>query len=76
MRWTEPWYSAYALVGMMVLGVAPILIPLTVEQGGGGEPADRDRLSIGFGGVWVGAAPYLSALTSASSKRCSIITGV
>lgn len=34
MRWTEPWYAAYALVGMMVLGVAPILVPLTVEQGG------------------------------------------
>lgn len=33
MRWTEPWYSAYAVVGMMVLGVAPILIPLTVEDG-------------------------------------------
>lgn len=34
MKWTEPWYSAYAIVGMMVLGVAPILIPLTVENGG------------------------------------------
>ncbi|QIM15726.1 hypothetical protein G7067_03735 [Leucobacter insecticola] len=34
MRWTEPWHSAYALVGMMVLGVAPRLIPLTVEQRG------------------------------------------
>lgn len=34
MKWTEPWYSAYAIVGMMVLGVAPILIPLTVEDGG------------------------------------------
>ncbi|MCS4276268.1 MFS family permease [Mycetocola sp. BIGb0189] len=34
MKWTQPWYVAYALVGMMMLGVAPIFIPLSVEDGG------------------------------------------
>ncbi|MFZ4842729.1 MFS transporter [Mycetocola saprophilus] len=34
MKWTQPWYLAYALVGMMMLGVAPIFIPLSVEDGG------------------------------------------
>ena len=34
MRWVEPWYAAYAIVGMLILGVAPILLPVTVEDGG------------------------------------------
>lgn len=36
LRWVEPWYGAYALVGTIILGVAPIMIPLTVEKGGAG----------------------------------------
>ncbi|WP_030149450.1 hypothetical protein [Mycetocola saprophilus] len=38
MKWTQPWYLAYALVGMMMLGVAPIFIPLSVEDGGKNGP--------------------------------------
>lgn len=36
LRWVEPWYSAYALVGLVLLGVAPILLPLSVESKGAG----------------------------------------
>ncbi|NLA66011.1 MAG: hypothetical protein GX862_08865, partial [Leucobacter sp.] len=35
LRWIEPWFAGYAIVGLMVLGVAPILIPLTVDGAGG-----------------------------------------
>lgn len=38
-RWVEPWYGAYGVVGLMMLGVAPILIPLTVEAGQGRSAA-------------------------------------
>jgi len=27
-RWVEPWYMAYALLGIAVTGAAPILLPL------------------------------------------------
>lgn len=33
-RWLEPWFAAYALVGLLVSGIVPILVPLTVEHAG------------------------------------------
>ena len=33
-RWLEPWFAAYALVGLVVSGIVPILVPLTVEHEG------------------------------------------
>src|SRR5690348_1090870 len=30
-RWVAPWYAAYALIGLAVAGVAPILLPLWVD---------------------------------------------
>jgi MFS family permease len=33
-RWLEPWFGAYGLVGVLLLGVGPMLIPLTVEKAG------------------------------------------
>jgi MFS family permease len=38
-RWMEPWFSAYGLVGMLVLGVGPILIPVTVDAAHGDATA-------------------------------------
>ena len=68
MRWTEPWYSAYALVGMMVLGVAPILIPLTVEQGGKNGATLVGLVVAAFyvGGLF---APVLGALTDRAGRQ-------
>lgn len=34
LRWTRPWYSAYGLIGLVLLGVGPILVPLTVDPRG------------------------------------------
>ena len=36
LRWVEPWYAAYGLDGLVLLGVGPILVPLTVERAGPG----------------------------------------
>ncbi len=36
LRWVEPWYAAYGLDGLVLLGVGPILVPLTVERAGAG----------------------------------------
>ncbi len=59
-RWIEPWFAAYAIVGLMVLGVAPILIPVSVE-GARGNATDVGIVVAAFyiGGL---AAPMLSAL--------------
>lgn len=68
MRWTEPWYSAYAVVGMMVLGVAPILIPLTVEAGGKNSAVIVGLVvaAFYFGGLF---APVLGSLTDRRGKQ-------
>ena len=74
MRWTEPWYSAYALVGMMVLGVAPILIPLTVEQGGKNGATLVGLVVAAFyaGGL---LAPVLGSLADRTGRQRLVFLG-
>lgn len=36
LRWVEPWYAAYGLVGLVLLGIGPIMIPLSVQSAGAG----------------------------------------
>lgn len=61
MRWLEPWYSAYAMVGMLILGVAPILIPLSIEHASGGSATQVGLVIAAFyiGGL---LAPVLGSL--------------
>jgi MFS family permease len=35
LRWVEPWYLAYTLLGATVGGLVPIVLPLTVHRTGG-----------------------------------------
>lgn len=35
LRWIEPWYLAYALLGVSVAGLLPIVLPLVVHDAGG-----------------------------------------
>jgi hypothetical protein len=37
-KWVEPWYFSYALLGVMLAGLAPILLPLAVSRSG--SPAE------------------------------------
>lgn len=67
LRWLEPWYAAYGIVGLMVLGVAPIFMPLTVD-GAGGKPTDVGIVVASFylGGL---AAPVLSSLADRTGTQ-------
>ena len=29
LRWLEPWFAAYALAGLLVNGMVPLMIPIT-----------------------------------------------
>jgi len=33
-RWLEPWFAAYALAGLLVNGMVPIMLPITTHLGG------------------------------------------
>jgi hypothetical protein len=35
LRWVEPWYLAYALLGASAVGIVPILLPLAVHRSRG-----------------------------------------
>lgn len=39
LRWLEPWFAAYALAGLLVNGIVPLLIPLTASAKGPGAVA-------------------------------------
>jgi MFS family permease len=59
-QWVEPWYLAYALLGVAAAGVVPILLPLTVSRAGGASNAGLVVAAFSLGGltapVWGGLA--------------------
>jgi len=58
-RWVEPWYLAYALLGMTVAGAAPILLPLLVSRLGSAADVGLVMAAISLGGL---LAPLWGAL--------------
>jgi DHA1 family tetracycline resistance protein-like MFS transporter len=58
--WIEPWYLAYALMGMAVAGLAPVLIPLVVGEASGSVQVGWVMAVISLGGltapIWGGLA--------------------
>ena len=50
-QWVEPWYVAYALLGVTVAGLGPILIPLTVARGGSATQVGLVMAAISLGGL-------------------------
>jgi MFS family permease len=65
--WVEPWYSAYGLTGVMMLGVAPMLIPLTVAHYGGGPTAVGVVVAAFFvGGLF---APMIGSVADRSGRQ-------
>jgi DHA1 family tetracycline resistance protein-like MFS transporter len=59
-QWVEPWYLAYALLGVAAGGLVPILLPLGVNQLGGASNAGLVVAAFNLGGlaapVWGGLA--------------------
>ncbi len=67
-RWVEPWYAGYGLVGLVLLGVGPILIPLQVDPRG---PAAVGLVVAAF---YVGAlfTPLVGAYADRTGRQRSI----
>jgi DHA1 family tetracycline resistance protein-like MFS transporter len=58
-QWVEPWYLAYALLGVAAAGLIPILLPLGANQAGGASGAGLVVAAFNLGGL---AAPVWGSL--------------
>jgi DHA1 family tetracycline resistance protein-like MFS transporter len=73
-RWVEPWYLTYALLGTTVAGLVPILLPLTVIQSGSAAQVGFVMGAISLGGL---AAPIWGGLADRYRlHRWLLITGL
>lgn len=59
-KYSDPWYSGYAFQGAVVLGVAPILIPIIVGKAGGSAAAGVVVAALYMGQL---TAPILGSIT-------------
>ena len=50
-RWVEPWYWAYALLGLTAAGVTPMLLPLAVSRMGSAADIGLVMAAISLGGM-------------------------
>lgn len=61
-EWIEPWYLAYALTGMVVAGLVPVLIPLMVSKSGNAGQVGLVVAAVSLGGLtsplWGGLADH------------------
>ncbi len=59
-RWIEPWYVAYALLGIGAAGMTPILLPLVVNNSGNASIVGLVMAALSLGGLtaplWGGLA--------------------
>src|SRR5512136_2091039 len=59
-QWVETWYLAYALLGVAIAGLAPILLPLTASRTGNAAQVGLVMAAFSLGGltatVWGGLA--------------------
>ncbi len=60
--WVEPWYAAYALLGISVAGMTPILLPLVVFKGGSASQVGVVMAALSLGGL---SAPLWGGLAAA-----------
>ena len=49
--WIEPWYLVYALIGLVVAGLIPVLIPLVVSQSGNAGQVGLVVAGVSLGGL-------------------------
>ncbi len=62
-EWIEPWYLAYAMTGVVVAGLVPVLIPLMVSKSGNAGQVGLVVAAVSLGGLtsplWGGLADRL-----------------
>jgi MFS transporter, DHA1 family, tetracycline resistance protein len=59
-KWIEPWYLAYALLGVTIAGLLPVLLPLRVGQTGNPAQIGWVMAAVSLGGL---SAPLWGVLT-------------
>ena len=50
-KWIEPWYLVYALMGLIVAGLVPVLIPLVVNETGNAPLVGVVVAAVSLGGL-------------------------
>ena len=60
LKWIEPWYWAYALLGAVIAGLIPVLLPLRVGQSGNPSQVGWVMAAVSLGGL---SAPLWGVLT-------------
>jgi MFS family permease len=59
-KWIEPWYLVYALLGTIIAGLIPVLLPLRVDQSGNPTQVGWVMAAVSLGGL---SAPLWGVLT-------------
>ncbi|MFN2150251.1 MAG: MFS transporter [Anaerolineales bacterium] len=59
-KWVEPWYVVYAMLGTIIAGLIPVLLPLRVGQSGNPSQVGIVMAAVSLGGL---SAPIWGALT-------------
>jgi DHA1 family tetracycline resistance protein-like MFS transporter len=59
-NWVEPWYVVYAMLGAIIAGLIPVLLPLRVGQGGNPSQVGWVMAAVSLGGL---SAPIWGTLT-------------
>jgi DHA1 family tetracycline resistance protein-like MFS transporter len=60
LKWIEPWYWVYALLGAIIAGLIPVLLPLRVGQSGTPSQVGWVMAAVSLGGL---SAPLWGVLT-------------
>jgi DHA1 family tetracycline resistance protein-like MFS transporter len=71
-QWVEPWYLAYALLGVAAAGLVPIVLPLAVSRTGGASDAGLVVAAFSLGGL---AAPVWGGLADRYRLHRWLLTG-
>jgi MFS family permease len=59
-KWVEPWYLVYAILGAVIAGLIPVLLPLKVGQAGSPSQVGWVMAAVSLGGL---SAPFWGTLT-------------
>lgn len=59
-KWVEPWYLVYAILGAVIAGLIPVLLPLRVDQAGNPSQVGWVMAAVSLGGL---SAPLWGTLT-------------
>jgi DHA1 family tetracycline resistance protein-like MFS transporter len=71
-KWIEPWYMAYAVLGLTVAGLVPVLIPLIVSRSGNAGLVGLVVAAVSLGGL---SAPLWGSLADRHRLHRLLLAG-